>query len=252
MFEARIYKNSNEIIHAECVKDENKIFYCLNFECDAEFKLRSHHGVKRQHFYRFSGSMDHIENCIYIDDNNEAFHKNNVDNFNIQDIFNKTILSKDPSTITRIPRKNHSTKSEEQFKTIINSTKSLLKFCRGNSIDTKINEINTINDIYIDYRNIFKYYLGFNGLKLLYGETLNFNKNTKTINFTIRDTNRTIWLNVSINLPDNLYKECISFIYTNNNSKFSGFPIAVLAEWNKLKDYKVEASIISKGQVIYK
>lgn len=253
MFEARPSKHSEATVHAKNIYDENKIFYCLNPECSAEYKLRSHHGRYSQHFYSFPNSKGHIAGCIFIDDSNEKYFKNNVDKFNIEDIFNKTISSKGTTTKPIAQNSNTDTASKEyQLKTIINSSKSLLKFCSGNTINTPINESLTINDIFIDQRNVYQYYLGFNGLKMINGTTFSFNKDDKSFKCTVKSKSSSIWLNVIVYLPDNLYNECIRFIYTNNNQKFSGYPITIFAQWNKPKDYWVQAEVVSKGQVIYK
>ena len=133
------------------------------------------------------------------------------------------------------------------------TVKSLLRFALSNPIDTCINrnENTLLQDIYLDNRNLFFNYKGFEGIRLILCETVSFKFDSNYIICKIESKNKNICLNIKLNLSKSDLSKIIKYILKNNNGKFSKFPIAILANWENPYNYHIHAILNSSKHIVY-
>lgn len=274
-------RTTNELVEAHDEYDISKIFYCPNPNCNAQFKLKSVHGYKRKHFYRFKGANKHITKCPCISNKFNAYHKKFVEDFTAKDILTQVV--KQSTNSNKIKKKQYATKNNNKndkkrkiitktTKSKIQSTKFLYEFCNNNKLTTKINDNETIHDIFVTSNNVhINHYKGFEDTKLLscltnsfYFDSLN---QKPIISCKIDSPTHNRWLNIKINLPYKMYDDCILYfkangsdfnknlpddIFKNNINRYcKNFPIAILAEWQCNKRFHVFTTIENIKQIIF-
>lgn len=247
MFEA-FCKKTNSIVKAKDILDSSQIFYCCNPNCDAELKVRSIDGKYKANFYSFPGAKKHSSLCgLVYQYSNSNKTKKDYSNIDINLIFMNTNISKATNTTTSTIANNNSIANCPK------TVKSLLRFAISNPIDECINKNNNtlLQDIYLDNRNLFLNYKGFDGIRLILCETVAFNYDSKYIVCKIESKNKHIRLNLKVNLNHNDLSKLVKYILKNNNGKFSKFPIAVLANWKKTSNYHIHATLNSSKHIVY-
>lgn len=248
MFEA-FCKKTNSIVKAKDILDRSQIFYCCNPNCDAELKIRSIDGKYSANFYSFPGAKKHSSLCNLVSQySNSNKTKKDYSNIDINLIFNNTNISKSTNA-----NNTSNVTTSNYIATCPKTVKSLLRFAISNHIDKCINKNNNnlLQDIYLDNRNLFFNYKGFEGIRLILCETVSFNYDSKYIVCKIESKNKRISLNIKLNLSYKDLSKLTKYVLKNNNGKFSKFPIAILANWENPYDYHIHATLNSSKHIVY-
>lgn len=247
MFEA-FCKKTNCIVKSKDILDSSQIFYCCNPNCDAELKVRSIDGKYKANFYSFPGAKKHSSLCNLVYEYASSNKiKMNYSNIDINSIFANTSTSSNSNILTSSTITNSNTPNCPK------TVKSLLKFAITNPIDKCINLNNNtlLQDIFLDNRNLFNNYKGFEGIKLILCETVSYNLNSNYIVCKIESKNKHICLNVKLYLDRYILSKIIKYILKKNNNKFSKFPIAILANWINPYKYYIQSTLNSSKHIVY-
>ncbi len=247
------YSPSKEkIVHISTEKSLTEIYKCPNPSCTAEFHVKGKDSsVVDTHFARISKNSVHIPNCPYEISSIDYSKFGHIDKHTIDDIFNN-VRQNTESTINSPKPYNGISKVKS---TNIHTPKQLLQFCISNKTTTEFRDDLTINDIFVDSRNLTssKYYLGVQGLRLILGETIRFDKDKKTIYFDVKShvtTLHTLHAKVHCSFAINSIIDC--FLHAAPEDKFKNKPIAVFAEWQIDKQYNISTSIDKEKLILYK
>ena len=241
----------NKPVSISDVYDLNETFNCLNPECNAKFYIRSSDGQNLKHFCR-KKSTPHIENCAYDKLSYNFKHSDIIIKSELYDIYNS------PKATTNSSNKSSKGKSEPNTEKIyINTPKQLLQYCLFNDESTIYMNDKTINDIIVDCRTLLynKYFEGFSGIKLVLGNTIQFNKDNSSITFVIKRNTKNgkiIYLTATVIMNKDVFNDVIDHILNTNKSKFSSHQIAVLGDWRITSKYNVECTLLKKRNIIYK
>lgn len=256
MFEAFSFRLGKPV-NATDVTDLKERFGCLNLDCKAEFKLKSLNGKKSVHFakQRFT---QHIPGCPYALDDGDYKDSDSLVKYDLEYIFsNAANRDKSHSSQAKVKGKP---KNKSQKKTFVRTPKQLLTFCTSNKLDTPYVAELTVDDIIVDRRNLHKNnrVKGFEGLRLLLGTTTKskifINQSSGTIYFKVEkitSNGKRMFLNAKVTVNSKLAQEVQAYISDTFND-FKEHSIAVLGDWIKTCDYKVECKVEKSSNVIYK
>ena len=245
-------KTKNCIVSVDDEYNLNEIFYCPTPDCAAEFKIRSVNGKNRKHFARIRG-IYHDVNCpfgLLVDDSYNCAE--NCIKMDLDEILYKSIGS---STDDNKTRNQHDTdinidkkKSEVQY---IRTLNQLISYCLNNDIKTEYKNGLTISDILVDSRTLAcnKNYEGFNGIRLLIGQTIKFDASKSQFVISVKTkTLRGLTLSLTANVyfPNDIFQNNIKYILESNNNQFKFFPVAILGNWENDKRYVVSCTVNKK------
>lgn len=236
------------LVNIQDVYDLKEIFKCPYPECPAEFKIRSIDGKKATHFFRFRGAKPHIKNCPY--DTNKGFSDSDKI---IKSSLESILIGSINKTSSRPRITTPQTTQASSNNVFIRTPKQLLSYCLASRLETQFRDGLIVNDIIVDSRNLVmsKYYEGVRGIRLLVGETVNF-ESPNRIYMQIREkTSKTHRLNVMVTCNYNMQKTTSVILKTYHNT-FKHHPIAILADWEITEKYHVQAIISNQTQIIVK
>lgn len=238
----------NDTINISQVKNPNEQFGCLNRNCSAKFTPKALNSSRAGHFCRLR-TTPHSEGCLYVLESSKYHNTKELDKHTLYDILNSQSKNNKVST-------SHSNFNERRTTNNVHTPKQLLAFCVSNPIDSVYMDDVTVGDIIIDSRNIKHNALfrGTNGIRIILGTTLRFDLSNNSIIFLVTaPTNKggCVTLYATVYAEREQIQPVLDYIL-NKNKTFKKHHIAVMGEWEKVSDYKMETTITNANQIIFR
>lgn len=243
MFEA-LDPDTNMLVYAKHA-EYDKIYRCPNTFCQAELKIRSLTGAKRQHFYNFPKAKKHIDHCPYARLKGLKRIKLKDYNFDIANIYLNAIhkvtgqiyISKNSKN--KLPSKN--------YNKYIHTVQQLFYYYLY--VESKPQ---TTNDMFISNTNFhnFEDNKGFWGIKLVFGNTIYYRENYILVR--IYNLNKSKFYNCYIyfkNLMDRNKVNNIILSARYSTKTYKDKPIVILGNWNKVEKYTMHTTCFSLKQI---
>lgn len=249
-----MYVAYSEILHRMVNVSEafdlKEIFCCPNRNCSARLVIRGATGKRAKHFLTLS-SATHINGCEYENLDGRYQRPELQQKSSLEDIFD------DFSN----PKTNPGTSGEKKTSSKgtgilrINTPSKLLSFCRWNPLETEYLQGITVNDIIVDERNLIRdrKFEGVVGLRLIVGETVKYEGNQiYLVTKVTTEGGLPKYLNTTINLEPDLFREVKKYILETQNGRFRGFKLAVFGIWKKDREYWSSCEVFNQKHVILK
>lgn len=253
MFDAYSF-SLDDAINISQVKNPNEQFGCLNKNCSAIFIPKALNSSVAKHFCRLR-TTPHTDGCLYMLESSKYHHTKLLDKFSIYDILNTNSNNNNGSRNNT--RNNNKNREEHRTTNNVHTPKQLLAFCVSNSIDTVYIDNIMVGDIIIDSRNLKQNALfrGTNGIRLILGTTLKYDFSDNSITFKVTaptKNNSSVTLTAVVYAEREIIELVVNYILDKYNKKFKSHHIAVMGDWEKIKDYTMKTTITNDSQIIFR
>lgn len=238
---------NDKLILASQAYDAKATYKCPY--CGIDLKLKSFDGKVSPYFGRNRESQKHSFDCPY------AISYTNIENSDrvIKESLEDILMGARKSRNVPVKTFSHEHPSKPEY-LYVRTPKQLYNFCQSNSCETPYRDNLLVDDILLSRRNIRKYSNGITGLRLVVGTTYRF----------VKDIEKNIYkFECGIRKPTGFFRFWVFFstgeemkpykdrVFAEQPDNFSGYPIAVLGNWENPEPGLITTHLIRIGNIFF-